>query len=125
MTETVENTITVAGDFDLVRKSFYIDKVWKPALQVHEDIGSCARWLDALTMLYDYDGRLYFSNGKPYRHEEITDIFDDHDNRWMGLFLEADASGVRPKRFSRKLERLRLIELYTRLLHATDTHVAA
>lgn len=112
--------ITVAADHHLVNRRFYRNRVWLPAIQVHQDIGSRSAWIDALSLIYDYDGSLYCSDGRPYRHDEITDIFEDQSNRWMGYFLEADSSGTAPKTYSRKFERLRLIELYCRLIEDMD-----
>lgn len=112
--------ILVAPDHFLVRKPFYRNKVWSPARIVHQDIGSYSKWLDALTLLYDYDGRLFLPDGAVFRHPEITDVFTDQSNRWMGDFLEADETGEAPKSYCRKLERLRLIELYCRLIEHAE-----
>ena len=43
-------------------------------------------------------------------------MFNDPQNRWMSHFLQADESGDAPASYSRKTERLRMIELYCRLV---------
>lgn len=108
--------ILVASDALLVDRRFYVERVWTPARSMHKHIGSYPKWLDALTVLYDFDGRLYYPDNGLYRHPEITDVFEDQTNHWMGDFLRCDGSGHFPKRFCRKVERLRLIELYCRLM---------
>ena len=108
--------ILVASDHQLVNKAFYRDQVWKPALQAHDDLRSRTAWLNALTLIYDYDGRLYFRDGRPYRPQDIDEVFNDPQNRWMSNFLKADTSGQQPAQTSRLLERLRMINLYCRLV---------
>lgn len=115
-----QDRILVAADFQLASRTFYRTRIWTPAREVSTDLGSRAAWLEAITMLYEFDGRLYFSDGRAYRHPEIEDVFGDHGERWMGLFLEADASGQAPRRYSYKTERLRLIEVYCRLVKQQD-----
>jgi hypothetical protein len=107
--------ITVAADWQLIDDEFYIERVWKPARALNARMRSTASWLKSLTMLYEFDGQLYFADGAQYRHPEIDDVFQDGSNRWMGYFLEADETGQRPRRFSNKLERLRLIEAYCQI----------
>lgn len=107
--------IIVAADWQLIDNEFYVERVWKPARKAHARMRSTAAWLRALTMLYEFDGRLYFADGGQYRHPEIDDVFQDGSNRWMAYFLEADATGSAPRRFSNKLERLRLIEVYCQI----------
>lgn len=112
--------IVVAADYQLVNRKFYTQRVWKPALRQHTLIGSRSKWLNALELVYNYDGQLYHTSGQPYSHAELTEIFPDNRNRWMGYFLEADETGEAPKRFSREYERLRLIELYCRLVEQEE-----
>lgn len=68
-----------------------------------------------MDLINDYDGLLFYPNGYPYNVPVIEDIFEPTENRWMSDFLAADETGNHPKRFSPKLERLRMIELYCRL----------
>lgn len=115
ITEHTNHRIIVAADWQLIDDDFYTERVWRPARAISLRMRSTAAWLRALTMLYEYDGRLFFSDGAQYRHPEIDDVFTDGSNRWIGYFLEADATGEYPKRFSNKLERLRLIEVYCQI----------
>lgn len=115
---TGEARVLVASDHQLVNKAFYRDQVWKPALKAHEDLRSRTAWLNALTLIYDYDGRLYFRDGRPYQPQDIDEVFNDPQNRWMSNFLKADPTGQRPVQTSRLLERLRMIELYCRLVES-------
>jgi hypothetical protein len=112
---SAETRTIVAADWQLIDDDFYIERVWKPARALSAKMRSKASWLKALTMLYEFDGQLYFADGAQYRHPEIDDVFQDGSNRWMGYFLEADETGERPRRFSNKLERLRLIEAYCQI----------
>lgn len=106
----------VAANFQLVQKSFYIQRVWLPAREADKDLLSSVAWFSALELLYEYEGQLSFPNGDPYDVPDIAEVFVDPENRWMRNFLEPDESGKLPKRFSGKHERLRLIELYCRLI---------
>lgn len=109
--------IHVAADHQLVSKSFYTARVWKPAREAHKDLRGRGAWPDALTLILEYDGRLYFLDGRPYHPPDIDDVFTDPQNRWMSRFLKTNASGDAPAHFCRDLERLRMIELYCRLRH--------
>jgi len=108
--------IFVAGNHDLIRKPFYRDRVWRPARDAHQDIGGRTGWLFALEAVYCFEGKLFWPHGRPFDIPVIDDVFDDHENRWMTNFLKADKTGEAPAMYSRKLDRLRLIELYCRLL---------
>lgn len=111
-----EDRILVAADYQLVNIGFYRERVWKPAVEADKDLPSRMAWLDALGLIYDYDGRLFFPDGRDYHPPEIDDVFADASNRWMSYFLKADESGEEPASQSRKFERLRMIELYCRLV---------
>ncbi|MEM1149932.1 MAG: hypothetical protein AAGI03_05145 [Pseudomonadota bacterium] len=113
-------TFVVAADHQLVTRTFYVGQVWRPARRQDAVIGSRANWRTALHLVDDYYGRLFHTNGQPYHYDEINDVFDDPRNRWMGYFLEADEAADYPARFCIKLERLRLIELYCRLVDDQD-----
>jgi hypothetical protein len=107
--------ILVASDWQLVNRRFYRDRVWTPARNMHADIGSFANWLTAFEMVYDFDGQLYFPDGKPWRHDELTELFPDDGCKWMSNFLRANAEGTAPYAYSPKYDRLRIVELYCRL----------
>ena len=109
--------ILVAADHQLVSKSFYINRVWGPAREAHKDLRGRTAWFNALTLPYDFDGRLYYPDRRPYHPPDIEEVFRDPQNRWMSRFLKADETGQAPAHYCRDLEKLRLIELYCRLRH--------
>lgn len=71
-------------------------------------------WLDAIAdAIRDFGGTIASAPGKPYPIPCIDRVFgDDPDMRWLGLFLAANDNGDAPLRITRKIERLRLIDLY-------------
>ncbi len=109
-------SMQVAANFQLVHKSFYVQRIWLPAREADKEFATSVAWFSALELLYKYDGQLIYPNGDPYEVPDIAEVFVDPENRWMRNFLEADSRGSLPKRFSGKHERLRLIELYCRLI---------
>ncbi|MEM1363317.1 MAG: hypothetical protein AAGF94_16650 [Pseudomonadota bacterium] len=111
--------IVVASDYNLVDRQFYAKRVWQPARRRHAHMHGRKAWFAALTILYDFDGRMYFSDQRPYHPKDIEEVFPDVSNRWMTDFLLADETGEAPKRYSPKLERLRMIELCCRLYDET------
>lgn len=111
-----QHAIFVAPDHKLVLRTFYRDQVWHPAREANEDLGSSLAWLSALELIYDYDGMLYFTDSRKYPAPDIAEVFVDSTNRWMRNFLEAKDGGEEPNHYSNKIERLRMIELYCRLI---------
>lgn len=105
--------IYVSPNWELVDRKFYVECVWRPARQLHERLGGRTAWLTALKMLQAYEDRLYFPEGQRYLLSSIDTTFGDA--RWIGMFLEADASGEAPRVYTRQYDRLRVIELYCRL----------
>jgi len=114
-----QSQIIIARDRELKDKRFYVRRIWLPARHEAQFFRSRA-WLDALTLLYDVSEYIYDAEGALFPVPEVDEVFRDHDMRWMRLFLEADASGAAPKRYSHKLDRLRLIELYCRVRQMMD-----
>lgn len=112
--------IFVAPNHKLVLKPFYRDQVWLPAIDADQDLGSSKAWLSALELIYDYHGMLYFNDGQEYPTPDIGEVFVDQSNRWMRNFLKAKDGGTEPKHYSNKIERLRIIELYCRLIKQED-----
>lgn len=108
------NRITVLADHQIQNCRLYREHIWAPARAMHEDIRSIAGWRRALVEIEDYDGRLYFPNGRPFNHPEIYELFPDVGNRWMGLFLEDDGTGLAPKRYAspKTFDRARVIGAY-------------
>lgn len=119
---TKDEKIAVLADHQIANRRLYREHIWKPARAMHEEVGSYAAWRRVLVEIEDYDGRLYFPNQRPFRHNEIYEMFSDVSNRWMGLFLETSPCGTLPKRYASPLtyDRVRVIELYCRLYGASD-----
>ncbi|GAB5470451.1 MAG: hypothetical protein Kilf2KO_34810 [Rhodospirillales bacterium] len=108
MSQTIPSFI-VPANWQLRDPGFYRERIWRPArakgiARVH--------WLDALTLIYRYDGQIIWQSGRPFVIPEVDEVFRDPENRWMSSFLEADASGSSPARYCRVLPKLRLIALY-------------
>ena len=79
-------------------------------------------WLDTLAdcfLAYDrLDGILLWPDGRDYELPDIDEVFnsDDTSLRWFGYFFAtADDTHQNPLHRSRKLERLRLLDLYFRI----------
>ncbi|SPJ22785.1 hypothetical protein [Palleronia abyssalis] len=123
---TKDEKITVLADHHIANRKLYRERIWKPARAMHEEIGSFAAWRRVLVEIEDYDGRLFFPDQRPFRHEEICEMFPDVGNRWMGLFLEAAPCGTAPKRYASPItyNRVRVIELYSRLHGAAENFAA-
>ncbi|MEE4290048.1 MAG: hypothetical protein V2J14_11795 [Erythrobacter sp.] len=83
-----DERILDAADHQIVSKTFYRERIWKPARNVHADLPGRSSWLSALTLLYDYDGRLYFPDGSTYHPKDIDVVFNDPQNRWMSYFSQ-------------------------------------
>ncbi len=96
--------IYVAPDYHLVDRDFYLNRVWLPARQQHKKLGGTKAWLTALEMVDTYDGCLYFPDGKPFRHDGVTDVFST--DRWIRGFLQPDETGKHYKTQAREYDRL-------------------
>lgn len=108
----------VPADWQLRDDAFYREKIWRPARA-----RNIARvpWLDALTLIYRYEGRIFLQSGKPFDLPDIDDVFSDPENRWMSRFLEADGDGTGPARLCRVLPKLRLIALYCEMTRVEES----
>lgn len=91
-------------DFDIYRT-----RIWVPA---RERLISRISWLDALTLIYRFDGRVFWPSGRRFAMPDVDDVFTDPQNRWMSHFLQADTTGTAPRRHCRRIPKLRLIALY-------------
>lgn len=111
-----KHAVFVAPDHKIVLRSFYRDQIWRPARALNEDLSSSTAWFSALELIYDYEDVLYFSDGQKYPLPDLGEEFVDLSNRWMRNFLEANEEGTGPKHYSNKIERLRIIELFCRLI---------
>ena len=103
------STFTVLADWQIRNPEIYHARIWTPARQ---KLISRLSWLDALTLIYRFEGRVFWPSGRRFEMPDVDDIFTDSQNRWMSHFLEADATGRAPKRHCRIIPRLRLIGLY-------------
>jgi hypothetical protein len=114
---SVPERLIVLGDHQISNRRIYKERIWAPAREMREIVGPIAAWRRVLVEIEDYDGRLYFPDRRPFRHDEIYEMFPDIGCRWMGLFLEDDGTGLAPKRYAspKTFDRIRVIELYCRL----------
>ncbi|MEM9146748.1 MAG: hypothetical protein AAGC57_11150 [Pseudomonadota bacterium] len=108
MTDLCERII-VADDWQLLLPTFVKTQIWMPARALRDEVGGNGRLLSACACVYDYDGKLYFGNGRPWQHEEIEDIFGDYGERWLSNFFACDESGQNPRHRQNKFERLRVL----------------
>ena len=76
-------------------------------------------WLDELADTFrDFSGVIVTPEGKAIELPLVDDAFgNDADMRWMGYYLRPDETGEYPFSFSRKVERLQLLDLYFRIKH--------
>ena len=108
--------VIVATDAELLSEHYY-RRLWIAARNIKI---SRREWLDELAnCLRDtHDIDIRYPYGEPYIIPFVDEAMgDDPDNRWMSDFLRSDPSGVKPSTRSRKLERVRLIDLYFRITH--------
>jgi len=119
-----ETRITVADDWQLLLPDYVRKQIWTPARQLRDYVGSNSALLGVCTCLYDYDGRLYFPNGRPWHHEEIDDIFGDFGERWLSNFFAADETGKSPKYKSGKNERLRVLHATVQIIGKVEAWAA-
>lgn len=108
--------VIVATDAELLSEHYY-RRLWMAARNIKI---SRREWLDVLAdCLRDtHDMYICYPYGEPYVIPFVDDVMgDDPDNRWMSDFLRSDPSGSKPSARSRKLERVRLIDLYFRITH--------
>ena len=111
-----KRVVVVATDAELLSEHYY-RRLWIAARNIKI---SRREWLDELAnCLRDtHDLDIRYPYGEPYTIPFVDDAMgDDPDNRWMSDFLRSDPSGAKPSTRSRKLERVRLIDLYFRITH--------
>jgi hypothetical protein len=107
--------VWVVSDWQIANRRFYRERIWTPARRLHPEIGSYAGWLKVLELVDELDGQLYFNDERPWRHAEVGDLFPDDATKWIANFLAADASGDAPRAYSPMFDRVRCIELATRI----------
>ena len=110
--------VTVATNAELLNPHYYA----RLQLAARNINISRRNWYDELSSCfcgwgYSYD--VQYPSGEPYPvPDDIDEVMgNDPDARWISLFLELDDTGMRPRFHSRKLERVRLIDLYFRIKH--------
>ena len=110
-----KRVVFVATDSEILNEHYY-RRLWIAAKNV--DI-SRRDWLDEIAdcLRDSYDVKILYQSGEPYSIPYVDDIFEDDDMRWMGHFLQANPCGNFPRTRSRKLERVKLIDLYFRINH--------
>ncbi|OHU89203.1 MULTISPECIES: hypothetical protein [Pseudoalteromonas] len=113
-TKSKRDVVFVATDQQLNKKSYY-RRLWVATRNI--DLPR-RLWLDEIAdTLRDYHGLICHYNGRRFNVPVIDEVFQDSDMRWLSYFLSPDSSGLSPKMHVRKLERLRLIDLYFRIKH--------
>ncbi len=114
LSESGRPVVYVATDAEL-RNEHYYRRLWM-AFRSQEI--PRREWLDELADVFrDADADYRYRSGKPYELPEIDDLFDDPEMRWLSAFLRAGARGDIPASRSRKLDRLRVLDLYFRIKH--------
>lgn len=113
--QSITDITYTATNEQLLKQSYYF-RLWMSARNI-----SIPRrtWLDEIAnTLRDYKGVICHYNGDIYDVPCVDTVFgDDPDMRWLGYFMQSDFSGQHPKMKSRKIERLRLIDLYFKIQH--------
>ncbi len=114
--QTVRDIIYVATAEELLSRSYYC-RLWMAARNISISIPRRS-WLDAIAdAIRDYKGLICHTNGKPYQVPCIDTVFGDTSMRWLSYFLLPDDTGRLPKMKTRKVERLRLIDLFFKIRH--------
>lgn len=111
-----KRVVIVATDAELLSEHYY-RRLWMAARNIKI---SRRKWLDVLAdcLRDSHDLDIRYPYGEPYEIPFVDEAMgDDHDNRWMSDFLRSDPSGSKPSARSRRLERVRLIDLYFRIAH--------
>jgi hypothetical protein len=101
-------------DLDFKNRQFYTTAVWSRARE-HGRYLSRRDWLRALDTVKAYERFIFWPDGSPCRIYYSHELNPDADNRWMTNFLQADASGKRPRSYVRCPKRLRAIFLYCQI----------
>jgi hypothetical protein len=108
-----KRVITVASNAELLNKHYY-SRLWLATRNLKLPRRA---WLDLIAETFVKDDiQIILPTGQLYQIPLVDEIFgNDPDVRWMSYFLRADDTDLHPASFSRKLERLRMIDLYFRI----------
>ena len=109
--------VTTASDLELIDPTYY-RRLWLAARNISEKVPRRG-WLDELADCFrDFDGDIVYPTGEIFQLPDLDEVFgDDAEARWLSYYLKPDESGVNPKSRVRKIERLRMIDLYFRIKH--------
>lgn len=114
-----KRVIIVATKSELLNEHYY-RRLWLAARNM-----SIPRrgWLDEIADCFcRFRGTIIYRSGESYQIPFVDDVFGTENNpdmRWMSYYLRADKSETTPFTISRKIERLRLIDLYFRIEYPT------
>ncbi len=112
---TNRGIICVATDTELHNEHYY-KRLWIAARDLSAQI-SRRQWLDEISnCLRDCEAEIVYAVGEPYPIPLVDDVFgNDADMRFISAYLKSAPREERPFSKSRKIERLRLIDLYFRI----------
>ena len=99
-----------------IRNEHYYRRLW---LAVKNLKISRRQWLDELADCFcAFNGEVRYLSGECFQIPDLDEAFgDDCDMRWLSQYMASTSEGNSPKSKSRKLERLRLLDLYFRIRH--------
>jgi len=107
----LKRVVVVATKAELTNLHYFL-RLW---MAIRASLISRRKWLDVLAeAIYGFDGVILLPDGRLWSVPDIDDVIGDP--RWISILLE-DVDG-RPKRTNiRKIEALRLFDLYFRIKH--------
>ena len=114
--QTQQKRIVYLATPEELGNEHYYRRLWLAARNIKISRRS---WLNELANTFrDFNGVVIYRAGISYRIPCLDDVFgDDPDMRWLGYYLKPDRSGDHPLSKTRKMERLRLLDLYFRIKH--------
>lgn len=111
MVSKLKDTVMVARKEDLNNKS-YQKRLWLAARNMPY---SRREWMNRISSaIYEFKGEILCPYNRLWPSPDIDDVIGD-DGRWLSYYFE-ETEGE-PKRSVRKIEALRLIDLYFRIKH--------
>lgn len=115
MLSRANRTIKVASTTELMSRPYYL-RMWLAARNLRMPRRAVLNAISDSFLSDDF--YVIYPSGEPYPIPDIDEVFgNDPDMRWLSVFLLADITGENPRHFSRKIERLRLLDLYFRIVH--------
>lgn len=101
----------VATKAELLNSRYYY-LLW---LAIRELKISRRKLIEEMSLLFQMDIQIIFPSGQPYPAPDFEELFPLWADRVISIYLKADKSGKRPRHICRRLDRLRLIDLYLRV----------